>query len=217
MKRILLAIIFLAGMQMAFSQDNPFYNSGMQNNFHPTFSPGGFQGLAPQTSVSPEKKMDVGVQLGTSFSTDFNKGFAFSTMVAPELRYRVNDRLTIRGGVSISNTEYGNTLVYSPYGASRHSGNLTQGMIYVSGDYMISPKVILSGTAYKEFSMNHSDPESSFSPGYDGKGLMMNLRLLPSDNMIIDIGAEFYDGNNPYRNGMYSPYGGGYRPFTPGF
>ncbi len=209
-------MVLIFGMHDAFSQDNPFYYHGLQNGFHPRLSAGGFQSLAPGAEHAQIKKVDLGIQLGTSFSTDFNKGFAFTTMAAPELRFKINERFRIRGGISISNTEYGNTLVYSPYGMTRHSGNVTQGMIYVSGDYMISPKVMLSGTAFKEFSMNHSDPENPYNPGFDGQGLMMNLRLFPSDNTTIEIGAEFYEGNNPYRSSFYNPYGG-YRPFAPGF
>ena len=212
MKRYLIGLILILFVQVSFAQEDPFYDGSLSNRYNPLYSPGGFGSLStPLPSITTDKKMDVGVQLGTSFATDFNKGFAFTTMAAPEIRYRVNDRLTIRGGISISNTEYGNTLVYSPYGLNRYSGNVTQGMLYVSGDYMISPKVILSATAYKEFSIDHGGPENAFNPGYDGKGVMMNLRLMPTNNMTIDIGAEIYEGNNPYRGGIYNPY----RPFTP--
>ncbi|MEN8225383.1 MAG: hypothetical protein ABFS05_08490 [Bacteroidota bacterium] len=179
MKGWLLSISLLLISLLAFSQEQSFYK---------------------------DKKMDTRLLLGTSFSSDLNSGHAFSTMMAPEISYKLNERLSVRGGLSIANTEYGNTLVYSPYGYKRFSGNITQGMLYVSGDYMISPKVFLSGTAYKEFSTDHDGPENAFRPGYDGQGLMMNLRLIPSENMIIDIGAEIYEGNNPYRSGFYKPY-----------
>ena len=199
-------------MHTAFSQDNPFYNHRIINTHNPMYSPGGFNSFTSSVAQSEQKKMDVGVQLGTSFSTDFNKGFAFTTMVAPELRYRVNKRLTIRGGISIANSEYGNTLVYSPYeGFRRYSGNITQGMLYVSGDYVISPKLFLTGTAYKEFSIDYNNPGNMYSPGYDGKGLMMNLLFMPNENTSINAGIEIYQGNNPYRGGIYSPY----RPFAP--
>lgn len=212
MKRILLAIIIFCGMHTAFSQDNPFYNHSIINTHNPMYSPGGFNSFTPSVAPFKQKKMDVGVQIGTSFSTDFNKGFAFTTMVAPELRYRLNKRLTIRGGISIANSEYGNTLVYSPYeGFRRYSGNITQGMIYVSGDYVISPKLVFTGTAYKEFSIDHGSPDNMFSPGYDGKGLMMNLLFMPNENTSINAGIELYQGNNPYRGGIYNPY----RPFSP--
>ena len=210
MKRILTFLLFIINL-LVFSQEDPFYNGSLNNRYNPMYRPGGFGGLYMPSSFDPEKKTDVNVQLGTSFTTNFNGGHAFSTMVAPELRYKVNKRFSIRGGVSISNTDYGNTLVLSPSGWRSYSGNVTQGTIYVSGDYMISPKVILSGTAYKEFSVDHSNPENAFRPGYDGKGLMMNLRLFPTDNMQIDVGAEFYQGNNPWRGGTYNPF---YAPFS---
>jgi hypothetical protein len=194
-----------------FAQEDPYYDGSLGNRYNPMYRPGGFGNLYMPTSFDPAKKTDVNVQLGTSFSTNFNGGHAFSTMVAPELRYKVNERFSIRGGVSISNTDYGNTLVLSPNGLRSYSGNVTQGFIYVSGDYMISPKVILSGTAYKEFSVDHSNPDNAFRPGYDGKGLIMNLRLFPTDNMQIDVGAEFYQGNNPWRGGTYNPF---YGPFS---
>lgn len=207
-------MVLIFGMHDAFPQDNPFYYHGLQNGFYPRLSAGGFQSLAPGAEPAQIKKVDLGIQLGTSFSTNFNKGFAFSTMVAPELRYRLNEKFTIRGGVSISNTEYGNTLVYSPYGYNQFSGNISQGLLYVSGDYLISPKLLLTGTAYKEFSINHGTTDDILRPGYDGKGLMMNLRFMPTENVSIDAGIELYEGNNPYRSGMYSPFGSR-NPFYP--
>lgn len=212
MKRIMFAIAILLVSLPVVAQEDPFYNGSLNNRNNPMFRPGGFGNLRAPTAVNTDKKMDVGVQIGTSFTTNFNGGHAFSLYAAPEIRYRVSDKFTIRGGVSIANTDYGNTLVFSPYGYSQFTGNVTQGMLYVSGDYLISPKVILTGTAYKEFSIDHGNPETGFQPGYDGKGLMMNLRLMPTENMIIDIGAEIYEGNNPWRNGAYDPYN---RPFRP--
>jgi hypothetical protein len=209
MKKILLIAIFMFGMLHAFTQDYPYYNPMYSRAYNPMHINAGINSLGPNSTKESTKKTDVGVQLGTSFSTDFNRGFAFTTFVAPELRYRVNDRLTIRGGVSLANSEYGNSLMYSPYGYSRYSGNITQGTIYVSGDYVLSPKLILSGTAYKEFSINHRGAETGYNPGYDGKGLKMNLRFMPSENVTIDAGVEIYEGNNPYRSGFYNPY----RPF----
>jgi hypothetical protein len=211
MKKWLLYIIMVSCSVLLVAQEDPFYNGSLNNVSNPMLRPGGFGGLRMPVSFDPEKKTDVGVQLGTSFSTDFKGGHAFSTMVSPELRYKLSKRFTIRTGLSVSNTEYGNTLVYSPYGFSRYTGNITQGMLYVSGDYIISPKVILSGTAYKEFSIDHSSPDNAFRPGYDGKGLIMNLRLMPTSNTTIEVGAEFYQGNNPWRGGTYNPF---YGPFN---
>jgi hypothetical protein len=153
-----------------------------------------------------DKKANVGVSLGTSFSTNFNKGYAFTTFAKPEIRYKLSKRFNIRGGLSIANSEYANTLVYSEGGLGTYSGNITQGILYVSGDYLISPKVVLTGTAYKEFSIDHSGSDNLFKPGYDGKGIMMNLRISPRENVFIDIGAEYYQGNNPFRQGRYGHY-----------
>lgn len=217
MKRIFFVITSLILSLTAFTQEDPFYNGSLSNRYNPMYTPGGFGSLQTPGiagSYTEEKKMDVGVQLGTSFSTDFNSGHAFSTYIAPEIRYKLSDRFRIRAGVRVSNTEYGNTMVYSPYGFNRYSGNITQGMLYVSGDYLIHPKVILSGTAYKEFSIDHGGPDNAFSPGYDGKGVIMNLRFMPNEHTTIEVGAEFYNGNNPWRGGTYNPYN---RPFYPGW
>jgi hypothetical protein len=206
MKSILLLSLLLFSMLSAFSQDYPYYNPMYSRGYNPMHVSAGINNMTPHTNNDDGKKMDVGVQLGTSFATDFNRGFTFTTFVAPELRYRVNDRLTIRGGISIANNEHSNSLMYSPYGFNTYSGNFTQGLIYVSGDYILGPKLILSGTVYKEFSIDHTGPEMDFRPGYDGKGLMMNLRFTPSKNVTIDAGVEIYEGNNPYRGSFYNPH-----------
>lgn len=197
----------MLAMTQVFAQEYPYYNPMYQGGYNPMRINSGINSNTP--SLDNTKKMDVGVQLGTSIATNFNKGYSFSTFVAPEIRYRLSDRLTVRGGISVSNTDYNNTVMYAPYGYSPYTGNITQGIIYVSGDYILSPKLVLSGSAYKEFSIDHSNPENAFRPGYDGKGVMMNLRFIPSDNMFIEVGAEYYQGNNPYRSGAFRQF----RPF----
>jgi hypothetical protein len=213
MKWIIPLMLVMAGLMSAHAQDNPFYRNDQVNRFSPTYSYGGFGSFQQHPGLHPGKKADVGVRLGTSFSTDFGKGYAFSTYAAPELRYRISDRFSLRAGLEVSNTEYSNSMIYSPYGFGRYNGNITQGMLYVSGDYMIRQGIILSGTAFKEFSIDHANPENAFRPGYDGRGLMMNLRLIPSDNTMIEIGAEFYQGDNPWRGGTHNPFYGPARPY----
>lgn len=210
MKRALLYILIsLITVSCGFAQETLDQKPISQTGFNPMYLGSGIDNSYPVSARESDKKVDVGLRLGTSFASDFNRGFAFTTFVAPELRYKVNDRFRIRGGMQVSNNEYGNALFYTPYGYTSYTGNITQGLLYVSGDYLISPKLILSGTAYKEFSIDHGSPDDAFRPGYDGKGLMMNLRFMPTENVFIDVGAEFYQGNNPYRSGFYNPY----RPF----
>jgi len=212
MKRILLLFLGLLIFPTLYAQEDLLYPGIQYRNNNPFYPGTGIGTMTPLATDGDIGNLNVGVKAGTSFTTDFNKGHAFSTMFSPSVRYRAGKRLNIRGGMSVSNTEYGNTLGYSPYGLHRYSGNITQGILFVGGDFQISPGVILSGTAYKEFSIGREDPENVFRPGYDGKGLMMNLRLMPGKNTTIDVGAEFYQGNNPWRGGSYNPF---YSPFGP--
>lgn len=206
MKLMLAIILTLAISMQLFAQEQNAYNPFLQRNNNPMFVGTGINPPTSSTIISGDKKMDVSVQLGTSFATNFRKAYAFTTFARPELKYRLGKKFTLRGGISLANSEYRNTLMYSPYGFSSFSGNITQGMLYVSGDYVISPKVVLSGTAYKEFPIGHGAPDEVPGPAYDGKGLMMNLRISPHENMFIDVGAEFYQGNNPYMGSYYHPY-----------
>ena len=198
-------VILLLFPLLLFTQVDRSYYPFYPVSFQPHYMPGGFHPFGINT-LSEENKTDIGVSLGTSFSTNFNKAYAVTTFAKPEIRHKLSKRFNIRGGLSIANSEYGNTPVYTEGGPRTYSGNITQGMLYVSGDYIISPKVVLSGTAYKEFSVDHSGSDDLFKPGYDGKGLMMNLRISPSENVFIDVGAEYYQGNNPFRQGRYGHY-----------
>jgi hypothetical protein len=197
-------VILLSFPLLLFTQVDRSYYPFYPTNFYPAYMHGGFQPVGINT-LTEENKTDIGVSLGTSVSTNFNKAYTVTTFAKPEIRHKLTKRFNIRGGLSIANSEYGNTLVYKEGGLRAYSGNITQGMLYVSGDYMISPKVVLSGTAYKEFSIDHSGSDDLLRPGYDGKGLMMNLRISPSENVFIDVGAEYYQGNNPFRQ-RYGPY-----------
>ena len=211
MKRLLMLCFLLAALGPLWSQDD---NADQISDpaFYPPYQLGtGFS--KPNFGANPSPgKFDVDVDLGTSFTTDLRKGFSFSTFASPEIKYRTGKRFTLRGGVSLSNTEYHNTVFYSPYGAVPFSGNITQGVIYAGGDYMLGPRLFISSLVYKEFSINHSGIEKGLNPAYDGKGLMMNLRFMPTDHMTIDAGIELYQGNNPYRTFFRDPF---YRSFGP--
>lgn len=211
MNRAIQTIALLLLSIFLFSQEQHSYYP-LNNNLNPFYTNAGIGSYNALEQAPELKKPDADVTFGTSFSTDLKRGYSFSTFAAPEIKYRTSKRFTIRGGISLVNTEYHNSMIYSPAGIGIYSGNITQGMIYISGDYMLSPRLFLSGTAYKEFSIDHSSSGNILNPAFEGKGLMMNVRFIPSDHVTIDAGVEFYQGNNPYRSMYNNPF---YRPFAP--
>ena len=79
MKRIFLIAVILLVMTEVFTQEYPYYNPMYPGIYNPMRINAGFNQYTPP--IDNDKKMDVGVQLGTSFATNFNKGFAFNILI----------------------------------------------------------------------------------------------------------------------------------------
>ncbi|MCX6243161.1 MAG: hypothetical protein NTU98_00520 [Bacteroidetes bacterium] len=173
-------------------------------------------------SALPLHKLHVGVQLGSQFMTTSGYGSGLSTYVSPTLTYPVSKKFILRGGLSVINTSmYGVKPFYSTVEQASYSGNFTQAMLWVSGQYQLNNHLTITGTAYKTFDIMNYKPGNS--PYYlnNPQGAYLNIGYRINDYLHIDATFGYSKGNNPY--GPYnscdpfdrSPfgYGNGYGMF----
>ena len=152
-------------------------------------------------------KPKVSVALSTSFST-FGYGYsAIGTSIMPKLTLPVSNKFSLSAGIGYS-TFFMSGNHQSPFNSAPNN----YGHIFVSGDYLLSERITLRGTAYKTFSLDSSPPlvESSY-PSYDfsSQGVIMDIEYKVTENFRVNIGFEYRQQNYP----MYSP---GMYPSTPG-
>nr|NQU90148.1 hypothetical protein [Bacteroidota bacterium] len=166
-------------------------------------------------SVNPDKKVSLRLEMGTSFGVGSGQGNLFGVYVSPNISYRINPKFRINFGATIRNSNFVN--YYSPYSmesTARFSDNFTQTFVYVEGEYMLNPRLMLTAKAYKEV---YTFNEPSVNPralNMDNGGVAVGFNYKVNENTRIGAEFSFNKGRSPYQ--PYFPgsvFGSGYNPF----
>ena len=164
-------------------------------------------------------KVDYGLNLGSEFSSVSGFGSALNTSVAPHFYYNVNKRFRIGGGISMTTTNYFNAKPwFAGESPAPSNGSFTTGGIFISGQYLVSDRLTLSGSAFKLFPVTR-DPLSynPFNPisKNGAQGVNFNVDYKVGEHVHIQAGFRYSQGISPYHYGTYNsdPFGqGGYIP-----
>jgi len=147
-------------------------------------------------------KIGWGVTLGSEFSAISGYGSGINSFVAPYFSYNLNKRLQLGGGISFIQTNYFKTRAWFQ-GEQKQtiSGNFSNAIIFVNGQYLVNERLTISGSAYKQFPAGQDPlPYNPFSPvssrGAQGINFDMGYRI--GDHMYIQAGFRYSDGRSPY-------------------
>jgi long-subunit fatty acid transport protein len=162
------------------------------------------------------KKLQTNFTIGSSFTTTSGYGSGLTNFISPTLSYRVNPRLSFRAGITISNTflfdyqPWFSNETFTPYDA-----NFTQALVFVEGSYLVTPKLRLTGGAFKLFTIDDNSP--SFNPYTTNEpyGFYLNADYEIKEGMHFQAGFSYTKGINPYRySPLYdpSPFQGSFMP-----
>ncbi len=205
-KLAILLILLLAFSLGAFSQ---YFFGGLSSSFN-----------LPKTSYMVDstgkllfKPGDIGfnLQAGTVFGSNFKGNSSFGTYISPALAYNVSSRFRIKTGVTVFNN-FGDPY-YAGYDAYFNPvmGRGATTSLFVQGDYLLSNKVMISGTVYKDihsFNQNINDPRLKMP---ESQGMILNFNYKPTRNFEFNASFEYGSGN---RSMLHSPFYPG--SFVPG-
>jgi hypothetical protein len=153
----------------------------------------------------PDNKPDIHLELGSYYINNGAYGSLFGTYIAPHIGLQVGDRFHLQTGGTFSwSTVTEQAAEGLPTTAALPSN------IYVSGSYLLNPKVIISGTVFKEFSLMSSNPVEKVHPrafSYDREGFIIGATYRPSENMLIEARFGYSRGDSPYPSYPLSPIG----------
>ena len=156
-------------------------------------------------NLLPLHKLNVNFQLGTQFMTTSGYGSGFSTFFSPSLSYPVSKRFLLRGGISIVNISLNGFKPYYSFPEERSfSGNITQAMLWFSGQYQLNERLTLTGTAYKTLDLMNERAWNSPFYKNNPQGIHLNIGYRINDYMHIDAGFGYSKGYNPYN--VYDPF-----------
>ena len=151
----------------------------------------------------PLHQLHVGIQAGTEFMTTSGNGSGFSTFLSPTLTYPVSKKFLVSGGFSIINTSlYGFKPYYSFPEEKSYTGNITQAMLWVSGQYLLNDRLTITGTAYKTIDILGEKPGKSSFYKTNPQGAYLNCGYKISDNIHIEAGFGYSQGSNGYSYGF---------------
>ena len=152
------------------------------------------------------KKITSGVQLGSYFTSFSGNGSSLSTYVSPHISYSLSKRFRINTGITIINTNlFGIKPLYSLNRETALNGNFTNVLVYLSGDYLVNDRLMLSGTIYKEINLFNSVPGKNYFSNNTIQGGYLKVDYKVFENFHVEAGFGYSKGGYPYNNYFGSP------------
>ena len=158
-------------------------------------------------TLKPVKKADFGVDVGMAYSFYPHGYGGYFFNLSPHVRYPVTKRFSASVGISMV---YGS--LYNPYYTESGENPLmpmTQMFITASVNYMVSERLIVSGSVYKQINDVQNPNPGQTQANYDSHGASvgMHYKLTPS----ISFGAQIrVDQPGLY----YNPYSSVINPYN---
>jgi hypothetical protein len=174
-------------------------------NFHGMSQNAGPDTLPASSTVTPsarlipasQNKLHVNFMVGSEFWSAPGYGSGLGTMFMTGITYPVGKRFNVGGGIGVIST--------TPIGVKHTTGeyfgnpNSTNALVYVTGQYLLSQRVTVSGTLFKEFSIFNNSPEDQRFQKNLPQGGYMKVSYKINDFMQIEAGIG-------YSRGYYNPY-----------
>jgi hypothetical protein len=164
------------------------------------------QTIKKNNSLLNYKRMSFSVDVGFGFSASKHSSGAY-TYISPYMSYLVTPRFKLDvGGILQQGFNGFNNSEFSSFG-----GNGTNALLFVRGNYLVSDRLIISGSVYKTFTSNKT-LNSEFTNkknSLDNYGINIGAEYKISEHMTIGAQVNFSNGNNnPFYNSESYPYGG---------
>lgn len=177
------------------------------------FAPFDKPGLTP---YNPDKKLSVRMEMGSGFGVGSGSAGLFSVYAAPHISYKVSPRFRVNFGIIIQNSNFIN--YYNPYNpyypeyTQTFGSNITRSLVYVEGEYLLTPKLLVNARMYKEISTFGEPQVNPRALDLDGEGVSVGFQYKINEHMQVGAQFEYNKGSNPY-NPFYrnSPM---HRPFS---
>lgn len=158
-----------------------------------------------------EKSKKINAHISLDMSCAFSSGGFYGTgyNITPYMSYPVNEKISLFAGASI-----GRYNIYSTNFSDENSSQMlpmTRMYLFAGGNYRVSDKLVVSGTAYKQINdvpnLNSESNNNNINTDLSGFSIGFNYQITPG----LSIGAQFrtnsgYPAYNPFMAGGYLPY-----------
>ncbi|WP_375434764.1 hypothetical protein [uncultured Hymenobacter sp.] len=134
--------------------------------------------------------------------------YGSASYVSPELGYKLSNRLTVFTGLTYMRLNPGITTYSGGDGAPRAWSGTNQYIVQAGAQYAVSPRLALTGTAWKDLSGSVPrgmvvNPYAGFG-GNMGSGVSLRADYMITENLTISGGIRTSNGQSSTYPG-YSP------------
>jgi hypothetical protein len=169
-----------------------------------------FEDPAADQKPTLKDRTDVGLEVGTSFTFSPGNFYGPSYYIAPSFTYRVSPRFFLSTGIGM---QYA---TFYPANLPADRDNMlpmTRAYLYARGSYLLTPRLIVSGTVYK--SMMDAPRHGNYTNplNYNAQGMSIGFQYKVSDS--FSFGVQMNMQNGYYQHDPLIPPSG-YVP-VPGF
>lgn len=154
-------------------------------------------------SVVPAKKIKFGADAGMAYTVSSAGYSGPSFLLSPYASYPINNRLSLRAGVSMEYSQF----YYPHYTAPGESAMLpmTRMFLYASGNYKVNERLDVNGGVYQQVQYVPNRTPGQTQSQYNSHGISMgfNYKITPSVSFSAQIRMEqpgFSDSYSPVRN-----------------
>jgi hypothetical protein len=201
MKKILVTVIILILSVLHSNGQYLFSGPFLSNTTHPGEN---------MHIVSPR----VSLGLSSTYFNTPNGTSVFGTNISPSVSFQIRPKFQIETGMSYQTYFLNSNSSVRSDGYHDQNGNVSVGMIYVSGIYELNPKTTIRGTAWKQFDL--SNQKTTINPratNFEAEGFNVGINYKVNDHFQIDASVEYSNGYNPYQS-MHNGFGNhGASPF----
>lgn len=163
----------------------------------------------PEDSKIKQNRTSVGVELGSSVSSDFKGNTAINTYAAPHIRHEINDEVAVSGGLIMSQTFFDGWKDYRMDGGPMPS-SINTNYIYGRLDYKLSDRMNVYGTVFTNVT---TMPMAGQNRSLQGTGYSLGMEYKMSEKSFLQVNIQQSNGYNPFMP-FNNSFGFGGRPFS---
>lgn len=182
-------------VQLPIKQNPPtpnYINPVVENSEHTNEAY--YEDEKPEDSKIKQNKTSVGLELGSSVSSDFKGNTAINTYAAPHIRHEINDEVAVSGGIIMSQTFFDGWSDYRMDGGPLPS-SVNTNYVYGRLDYKLSERMSVYGTVFTNVT---TMPMAGQNRSMQGTGYSLGMEYKMSERSFLQINIQQSNGYNPF-------------------
>ena len=139
------------------------------------------------------KKLNTGLEVGTSFSYSPNNYYGPSFYVAPNISYKLGPKVLLQGGILFEKSNF--YPLYKQDGPSNDILPMTRTFLYARGSYLLARNLTVGGTVYK--SIDNIPKLSKYQEPYQYniQGMQLDFQYKVSNSITIGFQVRQQNSN----------------------